>query len=69
MGHYRFAGGDGVELAYRDAGTGRPLILLHGFMGDGSHMLEHGPARAFPEQGYRPAPDHSPDACRDRRSR
>jgi pimeloyl-ACP methyl ester carboxylesterase len=53
MGDYRFAGGDGAELAYREAGTGRPLILLHGFMGDGSHMLEHGPARAFPEQGYR----------------
>jgi pimeloyl-ACP methyl ester carboxylesterase len=53
MGDYRFAGGDGVELAYREAGSGRPLILLHGFMGDGSHMLEHGPARAFAEQGYR----------------
>jgi pimeloyl-ACP methyl ester carboxylesterase len=53
MGDYRFAGRDGVELAYREAGSGRPLILLHGFTGNGSHMLEHGPARAFAEQGYR----------------
>jgi pimeloyl-ACP methyl ester carboxylesterase len=53
MGDYRFAGGDGAELAYREAGSGRPLILLHGVTGDGSHMLEHGPARRFAEQGYR----------------
>jgi len=53
MGHYRFAGRDGAELAYREAGSGRPLILLHGFTGNGSHMLEHGPARAFAEQGHR----------------
>jgi pimeloyl-ACP methyl ester carboxylesterase len=53
MGDYRFVGGDGAELAYREAGSGRPLIFLHGFTGDGSHMLERGPARAFAEQGYR----------------
>jgi len=49
----RFAGRDGVELAYREAGSGRPLILLHGFVGNGSHMLGHGPGRAFAEQGHR----------------
>jgi pimeloyl-ACP methyl ester carboxylesterase len=53
MGAYRFAGRDGVELAYRETGSGRPLILLHGFMGAGSHMLEYGQAGAFAEQGYR----------------
>jgi pimeloyl-ACP methyl ester carboxylesterase len=53
MGVYRFAGRDGVELACREAGSGRPLVLLHGFMGAGSHMLEHGRASAFAEQGYR----------------
>jgi pimeloyl-ACP methyl ester carboxylesterase len=53
MGNYRFAGRDGVELAYREAGSGRPLILLHGFTGAGSHMLEHGLARAFAGQGHR----------------
>ena len=53
MGVYRFAGRDGVELACREVGSGRPLVLLHGFMGAGSHMLEHGRASAFAEQGYR----------------
>jgi pimeloyl-ACP methyl ester carboxylesterase len=34
---YRFAGRDGVELAYRETGSGRPLILLlRGFGGAGS---------------------------------
>jgi len=53
MGDYRFAGRDGAELACREAGSGRPLILLHGFTGNGSHMLERDPARAFAERGHR----------------
>ena len=53
MGVYRFAGRDGVELACRETGSGRPLVLLHGFMGAGSHMLNYGGAGAFAEQGYR----------------
>jgi pimeloyl-ACP methyl ester carboxylesterase len=53
MGAYRFAGRDGVELACREAGSGRPLVLLHGFIGAGSHMLSHGRAGALAEQGYR----------------
>src|SRR6266516_2821294 len=53
MGVYRFAGRDGVELACREAGSGRPLVLLHGFMGAGSHMLDYGRASAFAERGYR----------------
>lgn len=58
MGGYRFAGRDGVELACRETGSGRPLVLLHGFMGAGSHMLDHGLAGVFAEQGYRViAPD------------
>ena len=58
MGAYRFAGRDGVELACREAGSGRPLVLLHGFMGAGSHMLSYGPAGGFAGQGYRViAPD------------
>jgi pimeloyl-ACP methyl ester carboxylesterase len=28
----QFPGHDGVQLAYRETGSGRPLILLHGFM-------------------------------------
>jgi pimeloyl-ACP methyl ester carboxylesterase len=58
MGDYRFAGRDGVALACSETGAGRPLILLHGFMGSGAHMLAHGPARALAELGYRVnAPD------------
>jgi len=58
MGAYRFAGRDGVELACRETGSGRPLVLLHGFLGAGSHMLSHGRARGFADQGYRViAPD------------
>ena len=53
MGVYRFAGRGGVELACRETGSGRPLVLLHGFMGAGSHMLSHGRAGLFAEQGYR----------------
>jgi pimeloyl-ACP methyl ester carboxylesterase len=53
MGVCRFAGRDGVELACREAGSGRPLVLLHGFMGAGSHMLDYGRAGAFAQRGYR----------------
>src|ERR1035438_2067655 len=48
---YRFAGRDGVELAYRETGSGRPLILLlRGFGGAGSLDAW---ADAFVEQGRR----------------
>ena len=52
MDGYRFAGRDGVELACRETGSGRPLILLHGFMGAGSQMLD-GWAGTFAGQGRR----------------
>ena len=52
MDGYRFAGRDGVELACRETGSGRPLILLHGFMGAGSQMLD-GWAATFAGQGRR----------------
>jgi pimeloyl-ACP methyl ester carboxylesterase len=49
----RFAGHDGAQLAYREIGSGRPLILLHGFLGSGSHWLDHGPSDALVERGFR----------------
>lgn len=52
MNDYRFAGRDGMWLACRETGSGRPLILLHGFMGSGSHMLD-GWAGTFVEQERR----------------
>ena len=52
MGVYRFASRDGIELACRETGSGRPVILLHGFMGTGAQMLD-GWAGTFVEQGRR----------------
>jgi pimeloyl-ACP methyl ester carboxylesterase len=49
----RFSGRDGVELAYREVGEGRPLVLVHGITASGSQWLDPGPARAFAELGRR----------------
>ena len=47
-----FAGRGGVKLAFRQTGSGRPLILLHGYMGSGSQMLDAW-AGAFTGQEHR----------------
>lgn len=52
MDGYRFAGRDGAELAWHQIGSGRPLVLLPGFGGTGSRMLEHDPAVALAAQGH-----------------
>jgi pimeloyl-ACP methyl ester carboxylesterase len=49
---FRFVGRDGVKLAFHETGSGRPLILLHGFMGAGTQMFD-GWASTFAEQGRR----------------
>lgn len=49
----RFTARDGLELAYRETGDGRPLVLFHGFTADGSQWLDHGPATAIAERGHR----------------
>jgi pimeloyl-ACP methyl ester carboxylesterase len=49
----QYPGRDGAPLAYRETGSGRPLILLHGFMGNGSSWLDWGPGSALAEQGFR----------------
>jgi pimeloyl-ACP methyl ester carboxylesterase len=38
-----FSGRDGVRLAYREVGEGRPLVLLHGITGDATLWLYHLP--------------------------
>jgi pimeloyl-ACP methyl ester carboxylesterase len=48
-----FAGRDGVRLAYREVGEGRPLVLLHGFTGNATLWLRHGQAEAIAARGYR----------------
>jgi pimeloyl-ACP methyl ester carboxylesterase len=53
MDTLRFAGRDGAQLAYRETGAGRPLILLHGFMGRGSDWLDRGTVGTLAEQGFR----------------
>ena len=53
MRGYGFVGRDGVDLACSETGSGRPLILLHGFMGAGSQWLEQGTVDALAEQADR----------------
>lgn len=48
-----FPGRDGVELAFHETGAGRPLIMLHGFMGGGALMVEHGLLTGPAAHGYR----------------
>jgi pimeloyl-ACP methyl ester carboxylesterase len=50
---HRFPGREGVELAYRVTGEGRPLVLVHGFTASGLQWLHHGPAAAIASHGYR----------------
>ena len=46
-----FQGRDGLRLAYREVGTGRPLVLFHGFTGSGRDWL--GPAEILAGHGHR----------------
>jgi pimeloyl-ACP methyl ester carboxylesterase len=49
-----FRGRDGAELAYQELGSGRPLVLLHGFTCSvRMHWIEPGHAQRFAELGYR----------------
>jgi len=53
MSAHRFAGPDGVELAWNETGSGRAVVFLLGFGGVGSRLLELDPVRTLAEQGYR----------------
>src|ERR1700761_4081800 len=49
-----FRGRDGLTLAYREIGTGRPLVLIHGFFSTGSvNWLRYGHAEKIAARGYR----------------
>lgn len=48
-----FSGRDGVRLAYREVGEGRPLVLLHGISGDATLWVHHGQAETIAACGYR----------------
>jgi len=44
---------DGRTLTYRELGTGRPVVLRHGFTADGATWFDAGPAYALAERGHR----------------
>jgi pimeloyl-ACP methyl ester carboxylesterase len=48
-----FPARDGVRLAYREVGAGRPLVLLHGTLGDATLWLRHGQAETIAAHGHR----------------
>jgi pimeloyl-ACP methyl ester carboxylesterase len=48
-----FATRDGVTLAWREIGEGRPLVLLHGLMGSGTWLADSEPAQTLAERGFR----------------
>jgi len=50
---HRFCCLDGLELAWREVGTGRPFVLLHGLMGSGARLTDQGLVPALAEHGYR----------------
>ncbi|MFJ2189022.1 alpha/beta fold hydrolase [Kitasatospora sp. NPDC087861] len=49
-----FPGRDGTRLAYRESGTGRPFVLLHGFFSSGTqNWVRSGFSAALAERGHR----------------
>ena len=51
--HY-FTSSDGVELAWRETGAGRPVILLHGLFSDSNvNWVKFGTAERIARDGYR----------------
>ena len=51
---HRFASFDGVELAWRELGEGRPVVLLHGLFSSGTmNWLKFGHAQAIAHRGFR----------------
>src|SRR5688572_203403 len=50
----RWTASDGIELAWREVGEGRPVILLHGLFSD-AHMnwIKFGHAERIAAKGFR----------------
>jgi len=50
----RFPGHDGAELAYRELGQGRPVILIHGYLSNATvNWVDSGIAGRIAARGYR----------------
>ncbi|MCY7271152.1 MAG: alpha/beta hydrolase [Sphingomonas bacterium] len=51
--HY-WTASDGVDLAYREIGEGRPVVLVHGLFSDGvTNWIKFGAAARLVESGFR----------------
>lgn len=51
---YNFRSRDGLELAYREMGTGRPLLLIHGYFSTATvNWLRYGHAAKIAARGFR----------------
>jgi pimeloyl-ACP methyl ester carboxylesterase len=50
---HQFPGRDGVRLAYRETGAGRPVVLLHGLFGTGALLAGAGLVRELAARGHR----------------
>ena len=51
---HRFAASDGVELAWREIGEGRPVVLLHGLLSDSLvNWVKFGTAERIAREGCR----------------
>jgi pimeloyl-ACP methyl ester carboxylesterase len=49
-----FVSFDGAELAWREVGDGRPLVLLHGYFSDArTNWIKYGHAATLAEAGFR----------------
>jgi pimeloyl-ACP methyl ester carboxylesterase len=51
---YNFSASDGVRIAWREAGQGRPLILIHGYFSDAdTNWIKYGHAALLAGAGFR----------------
>ncbi len=51
---HRFDSFDGVELAWTEAGMGRPLVLIHGYFSTAAvNWIKYGHAERIAEEGFR----------------
>ena len=57
---HRWTASDGIELAWRETGEGRPVVLLHGLFSDSQmNWINFGTAATVAEAGFRVImPDH-----------
>ena len=51
---HHFRARDGIELAYRETGTGRPVVLIHGYFSTATvNWIRYGHAAKIVERGFR----------------